>query len=693
MKGHKTRPVIQNNTMILLLVAYVSVLLPHVSNLPMWINGLSLLCLIWRVLILRRAWLAPGKIMRIVFVLSGFLAIYYEYHSVIGPLAGVGLLILAYSFKLLETQSQRDTYLVIFLGYFVIATAFLFDQAFSKALYLLFSSLLITGALFSINQPSWSIYAVYKKVLQLLLQSAPLMVVLFILIPRIDPLWSISLGNNQGRTGLSNEMNPGDISELIRSDALVFRAKFTGDLPPPQARYWRTLVLDQFDGRRWTRADVVTAPDQHSDWSLSYRLWYDKLLQLGADAVFLSHYHYEVVMEASEQRWLSALDWAMPLSEGVSMESDFRLIADKSLSQTFTYRAESFVLTDAKSFADWIRNESELQRNLQVPESGNEKAKAWARTQRTQSLSDEHFIQTLLQHFNQQHFYYSLQVPLLGKNAIDDFFFQSRKGFCEHYASAFTFMARSAGIPARVVMGYQGGEQSSFDEYLRIYQFDAHAWSEVWLADRGWVRVDPTAMVAPSRVEQGMEHALQNDSVLAEGIAAPWLRYRYSSLSRYFRQGSDYVQMLWARNVIGYNNRVQAEFMRDWLGAYDLQTSMLVLVSAVAVCMVAVWIGLFFRLKPKSSPEQQLYGSFCRRLATVGLVKAPGEGEHDFAARVATRRPDLAESVQLFTHRYAQLRYSPPVLDTDKRKKVLLELRAAIKKLPIQSRWRLFSKG
>lgn len=689
MKESKMSPVIHKNTMILLLLAHVSVLLPHLTNLPMWINAWSVFCLVWRVLILKNAKLAPGKLLRIAFVLSGFLAIYHEYRSVIGPLAGVGLLILAYSFKLLETKNQRDTYLVIFLGYFVIATAFLFDQGLSKAIYLLFSSLLITGALFSINQPSWSIYSVYKKVSRLFLQSAPLMVVLFILIPRIDPLWSISLGNNQGRTGLSNEMNPGDISKLIRSDTLVFRVKFTGDIPPPSARYWRTLVLDQFDGRRWTYSGLAESPSQSTVWLMSYRLLYDKLLQKKSEGLFSGQYIYEVVMEASEQRWLSALSWAMPLSEGVRMDSDFRLSADKSLGQSFSYRVESFSLKDEKLLAEWVRNDSELQRNVALPAEGNEQAKHWARSLRSQSPSEDVFIQKLLQHFRQQDFYYSLEPPLLGKNAIDDFFFVTRKGFCEHYASAFTFMARSVGIPARVIMGYQGGEQSAFDDYLRIYQFDAHAWTEVWLADRGWVRVDPTAAVAPSRVEHGLEEALQLDQVHATGDAAPWLRYRYSSLSRYFRQGSDYIQMRWIRDVMGYNNRAQVEFMRDWFGAYDLQTVMVLLVSAVSLCMALVWVSLFFRGQRKLSPEQQIYKRFCQRLAWVGLEKAAGEGEQDFALRVARQRPELAEAVHNFTERYIRLLYSPNSLDADKRNKALVELNTALKKLPLPVRWRI----
>lgn len=685
---------IEPTTLVFLLIAHVSVLLPHLQTLPVWISLMSLACCVWRIQIMRNPWFMPGKFMRIAIVVLGFTAIYFEYHTVIGPMAGVALLILAYSFKLLEARTQRDAYLVIFLAYFVVATAFLFDQAFTKALYLLFSSVLISGALFSINQTDWGFYRSYKKVTQLLLQSLPLMIVLFVFVPRIQPLWSIALDSKQGRMGLSDEMNPGDISKLIGSDELVFRVKFSEAMPPPSLRYWRALVLDSYDGRRWTRHREADDSDSTKNWFESYRSFFAELDQDSAKNNFLARYRYDIVMEASHQKWLFALDWAFPLSEGVTINPDYQLSASRPVDQAFFYSVESVMLKDETIPGDWMQRNMNTALNLRLPEASNPHSSAWAKQLRQQSDSDVAFVQSLLAHFHMQPFFYTLQPPLLGKNAIDDFFFSTRKGFCEHYASAFTFMARSAGIPARVVIGYQGGEPSRFDNYLRIYQFDAHAWSEVWLPPRGWVRIDPTAAVSPSRVEKGIESALEEDSQSSASNAVSWLRYRHMPWTAYIRHGTDYLRVLWIQKVVGYNTTQQSQLFSTWFRSNELRTTMLVLLASVSLSLSGVGLSLFYkRGRKKLKPEHQMYATFCKRLATQGYIKNPGEGENDFAKRVALHRPDLAASVQHITRMYSDLVYSSACNDSRTRTDALAELKTAIKQFPLNRTFSYYLKN
>lgn len=685
---------IERTTLVFLLIAHVCVLLPHLQTLPLWISLISLACCLWRIQIMRNSWFIPGKLLRIIIVVLASTAIYFEYHTLIGPMAGVALLILAYSFKLLETRTHRDVYLLVFLAYFVVATAFLFDQAFSKALYLLFSSVLISGALFSINQPDWGFRRSYKKVTQLLLQSLPLMIVLFVFVPRIEPLWNIKLDSKQGRVGLSDEMNPGDISKLIGNDELVFRVKFSEAMPPPSLRYWRALVLDTYDGKRWTRHRETDNSDSAKNWFEDYRSFFTKFDQDPAKDNFLARYRYDIVMEASHQKWLFALDWALPLSEGVTINRDYQLSASRPVDQAFVYSVESVTLKDETIPGDWMQRNINTALNLHLPEKSNPRSSAWAKQLRQRSASDVDFVQSLLKHFHTQPFFYTLQPPLLGKNAIDDFFFSTRKGFCEHYASTFTFMVRSAGIPARVVIGYQGGESSRFDSYLRIYQFDAHAWSEVWLPPKGWVRIDPTSAVSPSRVEKGIESALKEDEQSSANDAVSWLRYRHLPWSAYIRHGTDYLRVLWIQKVVGYNNTQQRQLFSTWFGSNELRTTLLVLLVSVSLSLGGAWLALFYkRGRKKLKPEHQMYATFCKLLATQGYIKSPGEGENDFAKRIALHRPDLAESVQHITLMYTNLVYSSVCNDARTRSDALAKLKTAIKQLPVNRTFGYYLKN
>ena len=684
---------LSGNTSIFLVISHLVVILPHISNHSIWVISLLGLCLLWRIGSNLRNWPLPSKGLRFLLVLCGFGAVYVAYGTVIGPLAGVALLILAYTFKLLEARTERDAYMVVTLSYFVVATAFLFDQAFTKALYLLFSSVVISASLISINQPDLAWKDGNKKAGLLILKSLPIMLILFVFVPRIESFWSIQFDNQQARVGLSDEMSPGDIARLGENDSIAFRAKFEGDAPPPAERYWRAMVLDDFDGRRWRRTQAhndtgfFPSSNEHSDWQAAYRAWFTEHKDHQD-----SYYRYEVIMEASDKPWLFALDWGRPLSAGVQVGSGFGLSAEKPVSEPFVYQVESLSVPAVGSPPDWLDRSAYADRNLRLPDSGNKRSRLWATALREKAGSDTAFISQVLSYFREQQFFYTLRPPLLGNDSIDHFLFTTQRGFCAHYASTFTFLARSVGIPARVVVGYQGGENSRVDNYLMVYQFDAHAWSEVWLPDRGWVRVDPTAAVSPERIEKGIEDALGQGSGHMAHSPLSLLRYKGIPGVNQLRHSMDYLRMLWIQKVVGYDGSIQTELLQALFGTSDLRTTIIVLVFGLGFVVLLLFLVDFYGSRPpKISPERRIYQNFCKNISKYGYKKQLSEGETAFSQRIALTSPELAESVFCITELYIKLEYRSSNLERVDRDRLVKNLRYQVRFFFIRNKFRRLS--
>ncbi|MBV1872891.1 MAG: DUF3488 and transglutaminase-like domain-containing protein, partial [Gammaproteobacteria bacterium] len=616
-------------------------------------------------------------------VLCGFGVVYMAYDTLIGPLAGVALLILAYTFKLLEARTERDANMVVTLSYFVMATAFLFDQGFSKAIYLLFGSIVISASLISVNQPLITWKEGYRSAAFLILKCLPVMVVLFVLVPRVPSLWNIQFDSQQARTGLSDEMSPGDIARLGESDSVAFRAIFEGELPPPAQRYWRALVLNEFDGRRWSRRKGEgghggeVSPEKYRAWLLNYQTWFH-----GQSNPLVSHYRYKVVMEASDKPWLFTLDWGRPLSPDIYLEPGFNLTAAKPIAEPFVYRAESINGVGLPP-PEQMPQLRQVRRNLHLPDSGNERSRRWALGLRAEAGSDAAFIEKLLAHFEEQPFFYTLKPPLLGKDSIDQFLFSTRRGFCAHFASTFTYLARSAGIPARVVVGYLGGEESEVGNYLLVYQFDAHAWSEVWLPGEGWVRVDPTAAVAPERVDGGVEDALFQRGEFLAAHSLSLLRFRNNPSLNSLRHGMDYLRMLWIQKVVGYDRSIQAGLLQAIFGGSDLKTTVTVLaLGLVGVMLLVFFVDIWLNRLPRASPECRIYLRFCQKISSYGYRKESNEGETAFANRIVMTSPELAETVLCITSHYVTLQYGSLDLDVSSRRQLLKDFDREVKNLP-----------
>lgn len=620
-----------------LLVTLAWVVVPHVSHLPVWVTVLCAGLAGWRWVAARRNSPLPNKWLLLALAgVAGF-GILATYGTITGRDAGVALLIVMLSLKLLEMHTVRDGVVMIFLGYFLVITNFLYSQTILMGLYLLGAVLAITATLIGLNQPLPSSTAQQRiKLAAVLLgQGLPVMVALFLLFPRSQgPLWTTPDPTPSAQTGLSDSMEPGSIGRLGLSNAVAFRAEFTDIAPAPTFRYWRGPVFWHFDGRTWTagpgRKPVSTT------------------LHVEGKPI-----EYTITLEPHNQRWLFALDFPMSLPPSAVMTDDFQVLAAAPARQRLRYSLTSNLRYDVgKDISRQQRRDG-----LQLPPGSNPRSRELAAKLREESRTDREVVDKLLNMFANQPFAYTLSPPLLGAHSVDEFLFDTRRGFCEHYAGSFVFVLRAAGIPARVVTGYQGGEHNPMGNYLIVRQSDAHAWAEVWLEDKGWVRFDPTASIAPQRVEA--ESGLL--AALPVGESLPFLTRLDNDWLRQARFAWDMVNYNWHRWVLGYSYKRQSEFLSrlglNIASARDIAYALLVAIGGLLLAFSAVMMWRL-RTQPRDAVVAA-YARFSRKLENIGLPRGSDEGPDDYARRIATLRPDLAEKVAGITARYVALRYRP----------------------------------
>jgi len=624
--------------LIWLLVAQLLVILPHLGHLPAWIVGLWLGCVGWRIQIFRMRASYPAGWVKAALMLGTALGVYLSRGRLVGLEAGVVLLIAAFILKLVEMRSRRDALVLVFLGFFAVATACLFEDGILAAFYYLLPLTALLAALVGLQQSALAAdpRASLRLAGSLLAQAAPLMLLLFIFFPRMEPLWSMPGPRDRGVTGLSDSMTPGDIAELGQSGALAFRAAFQGPMPARERLYWRALTLEHFDGRRWSQS----VASQHAP---------PPVWERRGEPV-----DYSIVMQPSNQPWLYSLDVAASGPGDARLMGDFRLQQRRPVDRPLLYRVSSW--------PDALREPEgagpALQRALQLPERGNPRSRAWGVELRRRHQHPEAVVQALLLHFNRESFHYTLKPPLLGHDSVDEFLFASRQGFCEHYASAMTFVLRAAGVPARVVTGYQGGEINPAGNYLLVHQFDAHAWVEYWQPQRGWVTVDPTFQVAPERIQRGLEQALGEEQDFLGEAPLSLARYRGIGWLNSLRLSWDNLNYAWQRWVLGYQGEQQMQVLRNWFGSADLRLLGLVAVGAVALLLAALALWLFKPWRREGDAQQRLFRRFERLLARHGLRREPGEGPRAFAERAARRLPAQAGAIQAFVVLFEAQRYA-----------------------------------
>jgi transglutaminase-like putative cysteine protease len=612
------------------------VTLPHVERLPVWITALAVLAIGWRVYLSRRDAALPRKWLLLTVVAGASAGIYLSYGTLFGRDAGVALLVVMLTLKLLEMASMRDAMIVIFLSYFVVLTNFLYSQTIPTALLMLLGVWIITGTMIGLQWREGALR--YQETLRLsalmLAQATPVMLVLFLLFPRVQgPLWGLPRDAFSGITGLSDSMSPGTLSQLSLSDAVAFRVQFEGRMPQPNQLYWRGPVLWYFDGMSWHMGMTFETT------SASYA-------PVGTGKPF----SYTVTLEPHDKRWLFALDLPAKLPANTRFTSDFQMLSNRPVRNRTRYEMTSH--TDYRLGYEGL-SPYERRRALQLPEGYNWRARALAVNMRSAARDEEDMVKQVLAMFRTQSFFYTLTPPLLGDNPVDDFLFNTRAGFCEHYASAFAFLMRAAGIPARVVTGYQGGEVNPIGNYMIVRQSEAHAWAEAWIEGRGWVRVDPTAAVSPLRVESGIAAAVPATDPLPLALRSnsEWLRQ--------LRFTWDSFANSWNQWVLGYNPERQYWLLsRVGLDRATWQTLAMILfaITSLITCVFAAVI--LRRLHQRArDPVAAIYARFCRKLARRGARRAPSEGPSDFALRAASQLPQAAGAIRAITELYIRLRY------------------------------------
>jgi len=628
------RPVSVHLLLITALLLSLSVL-PHWWNLPPVITGAFFLLLLLRLLLWREPDHVPGPWVRLPLVVVGVVIVIQQAGFIEGRQFGVALLVIMSGLKLLELKSRRDLFMAVFLGFFLLVTLFLFSQNALLTLYVLALTLAYTALLVLANRagPELSLKQALRTALLLALGGIPVMVLLFALFPRLEgPLWSFTLGGGQGITGMSDTISMGSISSLSQSEETAFRVRFDGSPPPPQDRYWRGLVLWHTDGRRWTRVRSAEAKQPATP-------------PEGAAV-------YEVTMEPSDQPWLFPLDLVRGAQGGLSLSRAFELSAQRPIERRFTYRAWS---TPPPLRRPLTRQEQRL--GLQLPPRVSRRVRDLAQRWRQAAGSDAQVVEMALRHFNTQPFVYTLQPPLLDHDPVDGFLFGTRKGFCEHYATSFVLLMRLAGIPARVVIGYQGGEMNPVGGHLVVRQSDAHAWAEVWLSGKGWSRVDPTAAVAPERVEQGITPmpaetgapAVFRVSLPDDGLV------RFVRNLQWYR---DNLQLMWHYWVVGYDQSRQQNLLRKLgMGSlYGYQLGIIAVAGAIAIASLLFFL-LGMRQARHGDPLLAPWNRFRRKLKRAGLEAPPNQGPLDLGSAAMHRFPRQARAIQRIVALYIELRY------------------------------------
>jgi protein-glutamine gamma-glutamyltransferase len=602
---------------------------PHALWLPWWVDVTAAVLLAWRAWLVVRGGRLPEHRLLLALTMVNVVGVFFSYRTLFGRDPGVTLLVLLLALKLMETRAQRDVFMVAFLVYFVAMANFFYSQAIQTALLMLATVAVTTASLAGFSAPARTVADNLRTAGRMLVQAGPVMLLLFLLFPRVQgPLWGMPQDAYTGVTGLSDTMAPGSISGLSLSDSIAFRVKFEGPVPRRNLLYWRGPVLTDFDGRAWRVGN--------------FNLRRELTVQVDGAPT-----DYEVTLEPHNRNWLFALEMPASVPPNARVSNDYLMISLPPVRSRMRYEVRSYL--DYRATGGGER--ADLAAALRLPRGFNPRARALAREWRDAGGDDGAVIRRAIEFYRGGRFVYTLEPPLLGTHSVDEFLFDTRQGFCEHFASSFVFLMRAAGIPARVVTGYQGGEINPVDGYLVVRQSDAHAWAEVWLGDNGWTRVDPTAAAVPIRIESGINAAAP------VGLSLPLLMRTDIDWLRSLRNEWDALSNQWNQWVLGFNPDRQRE-MLTWLGVRqpDWETMIMMLFWSVGgmLLLIAFWLLRGLR---RVDPVQRAWLRFCDKLGYAGLPRAGAEGPLDYAGRVSARLPGRADAVNAIAHLYVDLRY------------------------------------
>jgi protein-glutamine gamma-glutamyltransferase len=648
--------------------------LPQAPHLPMWAAATGILLVVVRLVAFRhdrqRPQAPPPRIPSwtlVLFAVAAASAVRASFGYISGRDPSVAFLYILVAIKFLETRTTRDGTLLVCLSCFLLITPFFYGQSLLAALAVIPAVVLVGATLDALTHGTSGGTAArgsaaIRRSGVMILQGVPIALLLFVLFPRLaGPLWGLP-SDHMAQTGLSESMEPGQISELSLSDNVAFRVDFDGAIPPARELYWRGPVLSRFDGHAWTAGSFQFGGE---------------LAPVGKAAI-----SYTVTLEPSNRAWLFALELpaGLPRADDGTRASeqgaaiafltrDQQLLSRSPIAQPLRYVQRSVLGSSYPGNPQF-----EASANLRLPDHGSSRTRAFARELRERYPDDRQLIGAVLQWFNRENFVYTMSAPLMTEDVSDEFLFDTRRGFCEHYASAFVVLLRAAGIPARVVTGYQGGTMNPRGGYMIIRQSDAHAWAEALVAGR-WQRFDPTAAVAPSRIEIGLGAALP------AGERVPFLSRLDSSWLKTMELAWDAINHDWRRNVVGFNYDRQRSLWREWR-LDGLAPWQVVALGAAALfawaALLASW--LLFRRR-RQEWALVLWDDLCRRLARAGLPRHVHEGPVAFAQRAAHRWPQFAIAFAAIGQSFSTLRYGATAAPRE-RDALVATLERAIEVLP-----------
>jgi transglutaminase-like putative cysteine protease len=617
---------ISDRTFDLLCLTTAFVLAVHAGHLPIVLTGALLVALglrWWQ----RRY--RPGRVpawlkVPMLAVLVG--AIVLDYGNLFGREPGSalasGLLVL----KLTESESPRDARVAAAFGCFLLMAALLFGQD-MVATFIVALGLLPALTTWRSLEPTQALPSLPRQLvpaLGLLVASLPLTLTAFVLVPRLStPLWGTS-GQQAARTGLSEHMSPSEFTDLLTDDSAALRVSFDGPPPTQSQRYFRAFVMWDYDGKDWKRTDQLSSNP--------------------APVEALQTISYRISLEPNHQHVLPTLDVPLQAPARAQLLVDGEVFADKATDEVREYALSSAIDYHFQPHLDAITR----MRALQLPEGFDPRTHTLAaQWRKLYGHNDARIVQAALDLFHDGGFSYTLLPAPLGRDAVDDFLFNTHEGFCEHYSSSFTVLMRAAGIPARVVTGFQGGFWNRMGQYLLVRNSDAHAWSEVWLEGRGWVRVDPTAAVRPQRITLG-----------AAGAAGNQLPWYQSGLLQSVRNQWDIVNQWWNQSVIGFDALRQRGLLTPF-GIRDVDASMLTRLLVISLVAFGA-AGLSWALwrRPENDPALAAMRSLERKLARAGIVRRRNEGPQHFLRRASRALPGQREELDHLMRCYIELRYA-----------------------------------
>ncbi len=603
----------------------------HLPYFPIWITALAFGSGLLRIQIERHRWRLLPPIIRAIFALICFIAILATYRGINGVVPGTALLAVMAAMKLLETFRRRDLYVVLFIACFLLLSALLRQQAIWSFAFLLVSLFVTMLAWLNVARAGSSLAprTSIRFTLRIFAHAAPLLLIFWVLFPRVPgPFWAIPADRSTASTGISDTISPGSISKLSQSDAIAFRVQFSGQEPAARDLYWRGPVMESLNGRDWS---VYTPKSkQRSDPA--------QLETRGQPT------RYTMTLLPTKRRWLFALDlprrW--DLSQ-VNLGPEQQLLATNPVRRLTRVQIESYTDFQIKQ----PLSAAQKTRLTQTPANSNPRTRQLANELQQAYPDERQRSQAILDLFRDDNFVYTLEPPELGRDSMDEFLFETRQGFCEHYAAAYAYLMRLTGTPARLVGGYQGGEQNSLSNYFIVRQSNAHAWTEVWFEDDGWVRVDPTAAVSEQRIEFGLQAAF--------GDAGS--RFFSGNLTENIQLAWDALNARWDDWILGYGPQTQERFMQ-WLGLDDPSWQKLASMMGIACLLSLVGIAILLSRRYRKPPLDAIEAIYRKTLQKL-KIDMPGSATPEDILPVAKQlHPQLSPQLEAFFQHYQSLRFA-----------------------------------